>query len=309
MTILAVYYTLADIVLLGQCFYYRGFTFSDASAAKKVPGAVDEEAVEEEEATEQTSLLPHKRPTISDVDRPSARGSFSSFRSRLSSTHVSATHLSPATPFMPPSKPTSTPPALSPSKPKSPLYTLLFNTTALILVSAIGVLGWWLSPRPTHTHTQYPPAPPTHHHKTPHPASPTPSPSTPLPLSPLGQTFGYLCATLYLTSRIPQLLLNHRRKSTEGVSMLFFLFACVGNMTYVLSIFAYEPACARIGRVDGAGRGREGGGGGGGFCEGGEWGKEYGRYILVNASWVIGSAGTLVLDLLIFGQFWMYRDR
>ncbi len=80
-------------------------------------------------------------------------------------------------------------------------------------------------------------------------------------------------------------------------------------MTYVLSIFAYEPACARIGRVDGAGRGREGGGGGGGFCEGGEWGKEYGRYILVNASWVIGSAGTLVLDLLIFGQFWMYRDR
>jgi len=83
--------------------------------------------------------------------------------------------------------------------------------------------------------------------------------------------------------------------------MLFFLFACVGNLTYVLSIFAYEPACAKIGSVHG--------GGGGGFCEQDEWGRQYGRYILVNASWLIGSAGTLILDLLIFGQFWIYRDR
>lgn len=51
------------------------------------------------------------------------------------------------------------------------------------------------------------------------------------------------------------------------------------------------------------------GSGGGGFCERDEWGRQYGRYILMNASWLIGSAGTLVLDLLIFGQFWIYRDR
>lgn len=74
--------------------------------------------------------------------------------------------------------------------------------------------------------------------------------------------------------------------------MLFFLFACVGNLTYVLSIFAYEPACARFG-----------------FCEHNEWERQYGRYILLNASWLIGSAGTLILDMLIFGQFWVYRDR
>lgn len=79
--------------------------------------------------------------------------------------------------------------------------------------------------------------------------------------------------------------------------MLFFLFACVGNLTYVLSIVAYEPSCARIAAVgeDGCGRG--------------EWGAEYGRYMLVNASWLVGSAGTLVLDLMIFGQFWVYRGR
>ena len=81
--------------------------------------------------------------------------------------------------------------------------------------------------------------------------------------------------------------------------MLFFLFACVGNLTYVLSIFAYEPTCARLAEV-----GEEEGG-----CESGEWGEEYGRYILVNASWLIGSAGTLLLDMMIFGQFWIYRGR
>ncbi len=37
--------------------------------------------------------------------------------------------------------------------------------------------------------------------------------------------------------------------------------------------------------------------------------KEYGQYIVLNASWLIGSAGTLMLDLMIFGQFWIYRHR
>ena len=84
--------------------------------------------------------------------------------------------------------------------------------------------------------------------------------------------------------------------------MLFFLFACVGNLTYVLSIFIYEPACARLESVDRRVERWQG-------CERGEWREEYGRYILVNASWLVGSAGTLVLDLGIFAQFWVYRDR
>ena len=299
MTILAVYYTLADIILLGQCFYYRGFTLSDAPVDKT---AIDEEAIEEEEATEQSTLLPHNRPTISDADHPSARGSsrgsISSLRSRHSSSHVDATHLSPATPFIPPSKPTDTPPAVSPSKARSTLSAFFFNIGALILVCAAGVLGWWLSSRSSRP--QYPRHHPPHHHD--HHRNPsTDVKSEPLHLDLWGQLFGYLCAALYLGSRIPQLLLNFRRKSTEGVSMLFFLFACVGNLTYVMSIFAYEPACARIAGSEDPRRS--------GWCEDGEWAKGYGRYILLNTSWLIGSAGTLVLDLMIFGQFWMYRDQ
>ena len=82
--------------------------------------------------------------------------------------------------------------------------------------------------------------------------------------------------------------------------MLFFLFACVGNLTYVLSIFAYEPVCARIATFDDDTIGG---------CGQGEWRSEYGRYVLVNTSWLIGSGGTLLLDLGIFAQFWMYRGR
>lgn len=103
-----------------------------------------------------------------------------------------------------------------------------------------------------------------------------------------GQIFGWLCAVLYLGSRLPQLLLNWRRKSTEGVSMLFFLFACLGNLTYVLSIFAFDPKCDKE------------------VCAPGELRNVYGQYILVNLSWLAGSAGTLLLDMGIFIQFFIY---
>ncbi|PHH85700.1 hypothetical protein CDD83_59 [Cordyceps sp. RAO-2017] len=60
--------------------------------------------------------------------------------------------------------------------------------------------------------------------------------------------------------------------------MLFFLFACLGNATYVLSILAYDPA-----------RGR------------------YGRYLVVNLSWLAGSAVTLLMDLAVFAQYFLFR--
>ncbi len=301
MTILAVYYTFADIVLLGQCFYYKGYTLSYAPADKSTP-AIDEEAVEEEAPTEQSSLLPHKRPsntparpTLSDADPTSTRGSFSSLRSRLSSSHLDATHLSPATPFTPPQ--TSTPATENTKTPKSTLYTLIFDIGALILVCAAGVLGWWLSSRSSRA--QYPDHHDHRHHDRQRSPPLTNDTSETLDLDIWGQIFGYLCAALYLGSRIPQLLLNYRRKSTEGISMLFFLFACVGNFTYVMSILAYEPGCARFESFEDARGG----------CESGEWARGYGQYILINASWLIGSAGTLVLDMIIFSQFWIYRNR
>jgi solute carrier family 66 (lysosomal lysine-arginine transporter), member 1 len=269
MIILAVYYTLADIVLLGQCFYYRGFTLSDPPVKGRDGDS---------NAGEQDALLggPNGNGGTSGNSygaRP-AEGTQRrlSFREHLAGAGVDGTHLSPATPLLD----ASDPPAAQNIRPTSTLQTILFNTVAILLVCLSGLLGWWVSERRS-------------------PRSPPSSPSEPSTPSSLsfdlwGQIFGYFCAALYLGSRFPQLLLNWRRKSTEGVSLLFFLFACIGNLTYVMSIFAYSPVC----RDPGA-------------CEAGEAMSIYGRYILVNLSWILGSFGTLLLDMGIFAQFFLYR--
>lgn len=69
--------------------------------------------------------------------------------------------------------------------------------------------------------------------------------------------------------------MNYERKSCEGISFLFFLFACLGNITYVISIVVVS-----------SGR----------------------KYLLINLPWLIGSLGTLGEDFVIFFQFFHYRD-
>jgi uncharacterized protein with PQ loop repeat len=212
------------------------------------------------EANERTGLLPVPHES----------------RERRSSvwSQVSASHLSPVVPLIDAPK-RDDPPVIP--KQTTRLQATLFNLFSILMVCAAGVLGWWVSNRGSHL---------SEHPK--HPSS-----EDVLQFSLWGQIFGYFCAVLYLGSRIPQLLLNYRRKSTEGVSMLFFLFACIGNLTYVLSIFAYEPHCS----------------GKHGRCAKGEAAAIYVRYILVNTSWLAGSLGTLFLDMTIFAQFFLYRNQ
>lgn len=193
--------------------------------------------------------------------------------------NVDGTHLSPVTPLLDAPKPND-PPAIRNSKPTTRLQATAFNLLAILMVCAAGVVGWYVSNR-SQSGKQH------HHHKAKHPVE---DHDDSLQFSLWGQIFGYLCAVLYLGSRLPQILLNYRRKSTEGVSMLFFLFACIGNLTYVLSIVAFDPKCQ-------------------GKCAKGEAAQVYGKYILVNASWLAGSLGTLFLDFGIFIQFFLYRPR
>lgn len=283
MIILAVYYTLADIVLLGQYFWYEGFHLTDRVGSRE---DLSDDEDDEEDELERAPLLSspsrqaqnggngyHTPPRISDVDRD-RRGSAhstNSFRERYLS--ISGTHLSPVTPLLDdPTEVQSKPPP----RPRIPstLQTVLFNFGIIFLVCASGVFGWWLSTTRSH------------------PASPPPaeSPSESLHFNFWGQVSGYICAALYLGSRVPQLLLNYRRKSTEGISMLFFLFACIGNLTYVLSIVAYKPVCKRPHH-----------------CKQGEALAIYGKYIAVNLSWLLGSFGTLLLDAGVFIQYFLYR--
>ncbi|KAF3395881.1 putative vacuolar amino acid transporter YPQ1 [Penicillium rolfsii] len=311
MIILAVYYTLADIVLLGQCFYYRGFNIRDEISPSSSPesgpvatGALDNEEGSSEAGaapTERSALLPksnghvHIQEPAGNVSKglssrdnghPTSSSSALVRRPSASSArhHVDGTHLSPATPFVDPS-----PDSAADQRRRrriTTIQTILFNATAIALVCAAGILGWWVSPGSKKSKSE----------------------PEPLTLDPLGQAFGYLCAVFYLGSRVPQLLLNYRRKSTDGVSLLFFLFACIGNLTYVLSIMAYSPVCQGTVSTNSENllgefshRHRP-------HCRPGEAAALYGRYVLVNLSWLVGSFGTLLLDMAIFVQFFLYRD-
>lgn len=56
----------------------------------------------------------------------------------------------------------------------------------------------------------------------------------------LGVDFGWISSALYILSRVPQLVKNFMRGSTEGVSLIFFGLAVLGNVTYAGSIFAWS---------------------------------------------------------------------
>jgi len=42
-------------------------------------------------------------------------------------------------------------------------------------------------------------------------------------------------------------------------------------------------------------------------CQPGEAGPIYGKYIAVNLSWILGSLGTLCLDMCVFVQYFLYE--
>lgn len=350
MLILAIYYTIADVVLLAQCFYYRGFTWRDEVVPTN-SGAIDDDeeaAVESDNANRRRNQKGKGRAVTAaegDGGRPDERTAL--LGGGVSSSSASATtltphhhnnhlgqhggdigpydgtrerrgsnwsHLSPVVPFsstvdpadleaeilhtQPPrrnnnnnnrsNRPSTNNINAGPTK----LQSFLFNSLAILMVCAAGVMGWFLSreyypQQPSSTSPELPSSDPNTDGRG------GDLPKTGVEFSLWGQIYGYLSAVLYLGSRLPQLLLNFRRKSTEGVSMLFFLFACLGNLTYVLSILAYDGSseCAA----------------GPGDCEAGEEGRIYWRYVLVNMSWLAGSAGTLLLDGAIFVQFFLYN--
>lgn len=257
MVILAIYYNIADVVMLGQCLYYRGFAWGDKvdppAGSRRKRGRSSNGG----EGNGAAASAPDERTgLLRAADRRRRRGS------DWSDTLI---HVNPVLPV--------TAPSSAAAPPSTALQKLAWNGVAVLMVIAAGVAGWFLSRGDGNSDGGGRGA-------------------DDIRFDLWGQVFGWLCAALYLGSRLPQLLLNYRRKSTEGVSMLFFLFACLGNLTYVLSIFAFDPKCwdERV------------------ACAPGDTGRVYWRYILVNASWLAGSLGTLFLDMGIFAQFFIYNN-
>ncbi|OBA20540.1 PQ-loop-domain-containing protein [Metschnikowia bicuspidata var. bicuspidata NRRL YB-4993] len=205
MIVLAVYYTLADVVLLLQCLMYGD---------GKQPDFVH---------------LSPANPLNDDVLETALSRELIEVESEITVTNSNSRF--------------------------SPVKAFLHKLFMVSLVFSAGLISWYISYSKNHGKQ----------HKAPEE----------MEFDPLAQFFGWLCAILYLGSRIPQILLNYERKSCEGISFMFFLFACLGNLTYVISILAIDMS----------------------------W-----NYIWVNLSWLVGSLGTLGLDFTIFIQFFLYNE-
>ena len=232
MIILAIYFTVADIVLLAQCLSHRGFTWNERVLSPTL------KPMEIEGPNERTTLLSATASGERQIQNTTEN------LSAKPTTHSAYTRL----------------------------QMHLRNIMAILLVCTTGMVSWYF----------------IHH-------SANSSLSVPIQEIPefdmWGQIFGWLCAVFYFGSRFPQLILNWRRRSVEGLSMLFFLFACLGNFMYVLSIIAFDPTSAVLND-----------------CQSCHAEKIYGRHILVNLPWLVDGLGTLLLDMAIFAQFFLYGE-
>ncbi|KAJ5064724.1 PQ loop repeat-domain-containing protein, partial [Bipolaris maydis] len=239
MIILAIYFTVADVVLLAQCFFYRGLTWKDDTSA--APHTLMPS--ETEDPNERTSLLDEHM--IANERRSPDENN------KNNETNAFGEHANPIA--------------------RTCLYMYVQNIAMVFLVCTTGIVFWYTS-----------------HESTNHEGL---APGREIPKFDIwGQIFGWLCAALYFGSRFPQLILNWRRKSVEGLSVLFFLFACLGNSTYVLSILAFDST----GTVSNS------------CLESCEARELYGKHILVNLPWLVDGLGTMLLDGAIFAQFLLY---
>jgi solute carrier family 66 (lysosomal lysine-arginine transporter), member 1 len=94
----------------------------------------------------------------------------------------------------------------------------------------------------------------------------------------IGKIMAWICTAMYLISRLPQIYKNYRRKSTWGTSLLLFMATFSGNTTYTLSILL-SPEARGVNRSE---------------------------FLMNETPFLIGSAGTVIFDVIIFIQNYLY---
>ncbi|GMM32390.1 Ypq2 protein [Martiniozyma asiatica (nom. inval.)] len=100
-----------------------------------------------------------------------------------------------------------------------------------------------------------------------------------IPVEKIGICMAWFCTIIYCSSRLPQLYLNYKRKSVDGISPFLFMFALLGNITYAGSI-VLTPV------------------------EGGH--ESYAKFIFNELPYLLGSLGTVLFDAVYFWQRYVY---
>ena len=110
-----------------------------------------------------------------------------------------------------------------------------------------------------------------------------------------GQVLSWCSTVLYLLSRLPQLILNYRRKSTSGLSPTLFAAAFCGNFFYSTSLALNPNAWSSFGPY-----------GGHGWAD--SSGSNQREWVVTALPFFLGAAGVLGLDGAVGVQFWLYGE-
>jgi len=89
----------------------------------------------------------------------------------------------------------------------------------------------------------------------------------------IGYSLGIISCIFYMISRFPQITRNFKRGSTNGVSVSMFMLAICGNFLYGTSVLMSKHPDV-----------------------------DFAAYLKMHLPWLIGSYGTMFLDLTIVGQ-------
>ncbi|KAF2462208.1 PQ loop repeat-domain-containing protein [Lineolata rhizophorae] len=110
-----------------------------------------------------------------------------------------------------------------------------------------------------------------------------------------GRILSWLSTLMYLGSRMPQLIKNHLRRSTSGLSPTLFAAAFFGNLFYSSSLLTNPCAWNDFGPY-----------GGGGWADAN--GSSRVEWIGRAAPFWLGAAGVLVMDAAVGVQFWYFGE-
>lgn len=95
----------------------------------------------------------------------------------------------------------------------------------------------------------------------------------------VGRISAWVCTLLYMTSRLPQIWTNFQRRSVKGLSLLLFVSAFFANLLYSISILSNPKAV----------------------------GPEREAFLMESLPFLLGACGTLVFDLVIIVQWYMWH--
>jgi uncharacterized protein with PQ loop repeat len=104
-----------------------------------------------------------------------------------------------------------------------------------------------------------------------------------LPFTPhllMGDILIWVSTFIFLMSRLPQILLNYRRRSVEGLSFVTFINVIIANQLFLASVLI---KLIDINNPD-----------------------DKIDYVIKNIAWIVGPSGGIVFDIIIFTQFVKY---